>query len=173
MILWAAIRASRARGLRRRWPRGCARRARGGERRRRAHAGCRVLAHTHGFQAGVVISASHNPWRDNGIKLFGADGFKLADAVELAMEEEILHHAAQIAAPDAATLAGGRGQRGAAGRLHSVPDRLRAGACRWRGCGLWPTARMARRRRLRRSCFGGSGRRGDAAEHCAGWAQHQ
>jgi phosphoglucosamine mutase len=54
------------------------------------------LARTHGFQAGVVLSASHNPWRDNGIKLFGADGFKLPDAVELAMEEEILHHAATI-----------------------------------------------------------------------------
>jgi phosphoglucosamine mutase len=52
------------------------------------------LARTHGFQAGVVISASHNPWRDNGIKLFGPDGFKLPDAVELAMEDEILHHAA-------------------------------------------------------------------------------
>jgi phosphoglucosamine mutase len=44
----------------------------------------------------VVISASHNPWRDNGIKLFGADGFKLPDAVELAMEEEILSQAAAI-----------------------------------------------------------------------------
>ena len=62
------------------------------------------LARTHGFQAGVVISASHNPWSDNGIKLFGGDGFKLADAVELAMEEEILLHAAQIAAPDPASL---------------------------------------------------------------------
>ncbi|MFZ1083795.1 MAG: phosphoglucosamine mutase [Terracidiphilus sp.] len=67
------------------------------------------LARTHGFQAGAVISASHNPWQDNGIKLFGADGFKLADGVELAMEEEILHHAAKIerqgsAAPDPATL---------------------------------------------------------------------
>jgi phosphoglucosamine mutase len=58
------------------------------------------LARTHGFQTGAVISASHNPWRDNGIKLFGGDGFKLADAVELAMEDEILHHAGQIAAPD-------------------------------------------------------------------------
>jgi len=58
------------------------------------------LARTHGFQAGVVISASHNPWRDNGIKLFGPDGFKLADAVELAMEDEILHHAAKGHAPD-------------------------------------------------------------------------
>jgi phosphoglucosamine mutase len=62
------------------------------------------LARTHGFQAGVVLSASHNPWRDNGIKLFGADGFKLPDALELAMEEEILHYAAQIAAPDPSNL---------------------------------------------------------------------
>ena len=58
------------------------------------------LARTHGFHAGVVISASHNPWQDNGIKLFGADGFKLPDAVELAMEEEILHHAAQVEISD-------------------------------------------------------------------------
>jgi len=62
------------------------------------------LAHTHRFNAGVVISASHNPWRDNGIKLFGADGFKLPDALELAMEEEIQHHAAKNHAPDPATL---------------------------------------------------------------------
>src|SRR3954462_16030905 len=32
--------------------------------------------------AGVVISASHNPFRDNGIKLFASDGFKLPDEVE-------------------------------------------------------------------------------------------
>jgi phosphoglucosamine mutase len=63
------------------------------------------LARTHGFQAGVVISASHNPWQDNGIKLFGANGFKLPDAVELAMEGEILHHAANSIAPDPASLA--------------------------------------------------------------------
>ncbi len=63
------------------------------------------LARTHGFHAGVVISASHNPWRDNGIKLFGGDGFKLPDAVELAIENEILHHAASAVAPDPATLA--------------------------------------------------------------------
>jgi phosphoglucosamine mutase len=47
------------------------------------------LTHTHGFAAGIVISASHNPWQDNGIKLFGPDGYKLPDAVELAIEEEI------------------------------------------------------------------------------------
>jgi phosphoglucosamine mutase len=54
------------------------------------------LARTNGFHAGVVISASHNPWQDNGIKLFGGDGYKLPDSVELAMEEEILHHASQV-----------------------------------------------------------------------------
>jgi phosphoglucosamine mutase len=47
------------------------------------------LAHTHGFSAGVVISASHNPWRDNGIKVFGGDGYKLPDAIELEIETEI------------------------------------------------------------------------------------
>ena len=58
------------------------------------------LARMHGFHAGVVISASHNPWQDNGIKLFGGDGFKFPDAAELAMEEEILHHAAQVEISD-------------------------------------------------------------------------
>lgn len=47
------------------------------------------LAHTQGFSAGVVISASHNPWRDNGIKVFGGNGYKLPDAVELEIETEI------------------------------------------------------------------------------------
>jgi phosphoglucosamine mutase len=62
------------------------------------------LTRKHEFHAGVVISASHNPWQDNGIKLFGSDGYKLPDAVELAIENEILHHAAEITAPDPATL---------------------------------------------------------------------
>lgn len=62
------------------------------------------LARTHGYGAGVVISASHNPWRDNGIKLFGADGYKLPDSEELAMEDEILMHAKLATAPDPATL---------------------------------------------------------------------
>src|SRR6478736_1991743 len=35
---------------------------------------------------GVMISASHNPYEDNGIKLFGPDGFKLSDEDELAIE---------------------------------------------------------------------------------------
>ena len=84
------------------------------------------LARTHGFHAGVVISASHNPWADNGIKLFGADGFKLPDALELAMEDEILHHASQVEISDAQRLSCCRGQSVAPGRLHPVPDRLRS-----------------------------------------------
>jgi len=39
--------------------------------------------------AGIVISASHNPYDDNGLKLFSADGDKLQDEVELAIEQEI------------------------------------------------------------------------------------
>ncbi|MDX8413521.1 MAG: phosphoglucosamine mutase [Mariprofundales bacterium] len=39
--------------------------------------------------AGVMISASHNPAGDNGIKFFGADGFKLPDSVELAIEQAL------------------------------------------------------------------------------------
>ncbi len=47
------------------------------------------LTHKHEFAAGVVISASHNPWQDNGIKVFGSNGYKLPDALELAIEEKI------------------------------------------------------------------------------------
>jgi phosphoglucosamine mutase len=54
------------------------------------------LTHTRGFAAGVVISASHNPWHDNGIKLFGPNGYKLPDAVELAIEEEIFRQLAGL-----------------------------------------------------------------------------
>ena len=60
------------------------------------------LAHTHGFHAGVVISASHNPWEDNGIKLFGPDGKKLPDQTELAIEEIIFKHAISATPPDVA-----------------------------------------------------------------------
>ncbi|CAG36370.1 phosphoglucosamine mutase [Desulfotalea psychrophila] len=40
--------------------------------------------------AGVVISASHNPFQDNGIKIFFSDGFKLPDAMELKIEDLVL-----------------------------------------------------------------------------------
>src|SRR5262249_31787376 len=40
--------------------------------------------------AGVVISASHNPYHDNGLKIFARDGFKLPDEVELEIEQMML-----------------------------------------------------------------------------------
>ena len=40
-------------------------------------------------RAGVIISASHNPYQDNGIKFFGGDGYKLSDETELAIEAEL------------------------------------------------------------------------------------
>lgn len=52
-----------------------------------------AIAHfiiTTGAQAGIVISASHNPYKDNGIKVFGGNGFKLSDHQEEAMEDLIL-----------------------------------------------------------------------------------
>jgi phosphoglucosamine mutase len=51
--------------------------------------GVAYLARSRPFDAGVVISASHNPWTDNGIKVFSGDGYKLPDAHELAIEKEI------------------------------------------------------------------------------------
>src|SRR5665213_2699454 len=48
--------------------------------------GVAMLAHTMRADLGVMISASHNPFDDNGIKIFGPDGFKLSDDVELKIE---------------------------------------------------------------------------------------
>ncbi len=51
--------------------------------------GVAYLARKDGVAAGIVISASHNPWQDNGIKIFGSDGYKLPDEIELGIEGEI------------------------------------------------------------------------------------
>jgi phosphoglucosamine mutase len=61
--------------------------------------GVAYLARSRGMAAGVVISASHNPWTDNGIKVFSGDGFKLTDTRELAIEKEIF---AQVQNPASA-----------------------------------------------------------------------
>ena len=52
------------------------------------------LARRHKAKAGIVISASHNPFHDNGIKFFGGDGYKLPDAVEDELEA-IVHQLEQ------------------------------------------------------------------------------
>ncbi len=48
-----------------------------------------LLLARYGFDLAAVISASHNPYRDNGIKFFGADGFKLSDETELEIERAL------------------------------------------------------------------------------------
>jgi phosphoglucosamine mutase len=76
---------------------------------------------------GVMISASHNPYEDNGIKLFGPDGYKLSDADELAIEA-LLEMPSKLAEPSEI----GRARRieDARGRyIHavksSVPEHIR------------------------------------------------
>jgi len=54
--------------------------------------------------AGVVISASHNPYEDNGIKFFGRDGFKLPDEVEKKIEDLIFSGAIDAVRPTAAEI---------------------------------------------------------------------
>ena len=48
---------------------------------------------------GVVISASHNPYEDNGIKFFGPDGYKLSDEMELEIEERVFGSTVDCLAP--------------------------------------------------------------------------
>src|ERR1700761_4531246 len=66
--------------------------------------GIAYLTRERKLAAGVVISASHNPWQDNGIKVFGGDGYKLPDATELEIEEEIFRRLEGIAIPAVDTL---------------------------------------------------------------------
>jgi phosphoglucosamine mutase len=66
--------------------------------------GVAYVTHTQNFSAGIVISASHNPWRDNGIKVFGGDGYKLPDATELEIETEIFSLLAASGAEEASPL---------------------------------------------------------------------
>ncbi len=98
--------------------------------------GVAFLARSQGFDAGIVISASHNPWTDNGIKIFSGDGYKLPDARELAIEKEIfaLLQEDAVPAPDStpeiASLPGEEGLRHAyvhwlAGGVSADLSRLR------------------------------------------------
>ncbi|KAA0873681.1 phosphoglucosamine mutase [Nitrincola tapanii] len=71
------------------------------------------LTRTFRAEAGIVISASHNPFQDNGIKFFSAQGTKLPDEIELAIEEQ-MDQAMQTV--DSASLGKARRITDAAGR---------------------------------------------------------
>lgn len=75
--------------------------------------GVAYLTRTLGVQAGAVISASHNPVEDNGIKFFSADGFKLPDAIEDEIERLVRNtEAAALPTPVGARV----------GRVRRLPD---------------------------------------------------
>ncbi|MFB3117550.1 MAG: phosphoglucosamine mutase [Myxococcota bacterium] len=67
-------------------------------------------------QAGVMISASHNPYRDNGIKFFSSDGYKLPDAIERQIES-------LIASGELSGLCAPAGEIGRAHRIEDVAGR--------------------------------------------------
>ena len=69
-----------------------------------------------GADLGVMISASHNPMPDNGIKLFSRGGHKLPDAVEAAIERRIAGHLTPADAPDHRPTGGG------VGRVRDLPN---------------------------------------------------
>ena len=56
-----------------------------------------LLVGRYAFDVAAVISASHNPYRDNGIKFFGPDGYKLSDEAEASIERRLGHAAAEPA----------------------------------------------------------------------------
>ena len=85
-----------------------------------------LLLGRYGFDLAAVISASHNPFADNGIKFFGKDGFKLSDDAELAIEGRL-----------AAEHVGRPARVGAVGPLHGTEeDYLRALQERFDGLSL-------------------------------------
>jgi len=73
-----------------------------------------ILVRRYGFDLGVVISASHNPFRDNGIKFFDRHGRKLSDQAEAAVEAHV--HAGGARAPGA--------ESGSCGRVRALNGAL-------------------------------------------------
>ena len=67
--------------------------------------GVAYLTRTGPYAAGVMISASHNPFRDNGLKVFGHSGFKLPDSEEHEIEVEILRLRGSVEPPQLPRLA--------------------------------------------------------------------
>ena len=58
--------------------------------------GVSYLTRRHAFSAGIAISASHNPFRDNGIKIFSSEGVKFPDAWEIRLEQDLLGRTAPV-----------------------------------------------------------------------------
>src|SRR6202162_2275837 len=78
--------------------------------------GVACLVRQNDFEAGVVISASHNPFHDNGVKLFSHAGMKFPDAVEEELEAGILQHRGEAAPKNLPPLAADRSEERRVGK---------------------------------------------------------
>ena len=100
-----------------------------------------LLIERYGLRPWVVLSASHNPYQDNGIKFFGGDGYKLSDEAELQIERA-------LAVDQPGSASGDRARARAARRRRGLPARaahaLRRARSRWAARWCW-TAPMALR----------------------------
>lgn len=81
-----------------------------------------LLIARYGFDLAAVLSASHNPYQDNGIKFFGGDGYKLSDDTELEIERELERVAGQdgVGATVAAGQVGEAGSPPRIGRIRTL-----------------------------------------------------
>ncbi len=122
------------------------------------------------LQAGVVISASHNPFEDNGIKFFSASGEKLPDSVEEAIEARHGSSDRDGRGTPVGTCPADRGCRGALYRVlqEHLPQSSRPARHAHRG-GL----RAWRDLSHRPACAARTGRRGHRRRQRAGWLQYQ
>ena len=125
-----------------------------------------ILVRRHRFDLGAVVSASHNPWRDNGIKFFDRTGRKLDDDAEARVEARVAEGPATGAASRPHPQARGRARGLPAGARVDVPARPQRPQDRHR---------LRQRRHLPGRAGGLRAARGRARldRHRAGRAQHQ
>ena len=98
------------------------------------------LTRSAGYDAGVVISASHNPFQDNGIKIFSGSGEKFTERVERQVEEIMADQSWHVRGGEASHVAG-------ADLVHAYLDHLRA---------VWPGAEAFRNVRIAVDCANGA-----------------
>jgi phosphoglucosamine mutase len=128
------------------------------------------LTRTFQAQAGIVISASHNPFQDNGIKFFASDGKKLPDETELAIEQYLSEEISTVSSPQIGkvfriTDAAGRYIEYCKG---TIPGGAVLGGAAYRDR-LCPRFYLP----YRHECIRGAGRLSKSYRRNPGWAEYQ
>ena len=136
------------------------------------------LVSREGFDAGVVISASHNPYHDNGVKLISSLGMKFPDAEEAAIEGLIFSENGAAAgktshATGKMSAAGANGNEQAARRLSRGAARGDPSRREARGNENRARLRQRRGQQARAAALSLAGRKRDRHQRCARWPQHQ